>query len=647
MRRFDLDNNTTTYISRIGARVVVAFSVLACSASLLQAQAPSKVAEAAKNEAEPYVQSYRALPEHEPIVKQFLKQFDGEKQFRQIHDRPTSQWIVVAPDAIHKQIAKQLNAIPKLANSKPAQKKVAMKEATGQADGDKFQLKTLTAQTLHSRLEKVLNRRLPIQMDATGQWQGFNVDQHGRRAVTIWANQQTGEAQISGLPNQIGSWRQVVEALDSPPEIDSATQVVSTGPKSTAKVKQAVGVMQKSALVAQKNKKKAQGDKATGNESEESSDQDADDSGLLGPVQIETVEGTDILVLRGNPEDVQRVMDVIAEIESLAQEGEPQLEVINLEHIKSQPLSITLQRAFDESLSLKYGYDPLVVVPLLKPNAVMIVGQPKSVEKAVEIVKQLDQPGKKLTQFEIFRLQYAKVTEAREVIQNLFNSVVAEGQPTLEEKAVVIADLRTNALIVRAGVQDMEAVKALIKVIDQQASDSVNELRIFKLQNALATELQSVLQNAFETSESPTQGGNLSHLLRMMTIDAEGRRKLESGVLADASVIASASTNALIVSAPPESMPLLAALIAQLDQMPDAIAELKVFTVTNGDAVALARMLEGLFGNPSQQQRRGPGGPGQSGLSGLRIEVDERTNSIIAAGTQDDLLVVEAVPAKT
>jgi len=132
----------------------------------------------------------------------------------------------------------------------------------------------------------------------------------------------------------------------------------------------------------------------------------------------------------------------------------------------------------------------------------------------------------------------------------------------------------------------------------------------------------------------------------MMTIDAEGRRKLESGVLADAHVIASASTNALIVSAPPESMPLLSALIAQLDQTPDAIAELKVFTIANGDATSLAQMIQGLFGDPNQQQRSGPGGPGQSGLSGLRVEVDERTNSIIAAGTSDDLLVVEAVLLK-
>jgi len=633
MRRFDKANRARPSMLRFAACMFVAVLAIAGTACQLGAQATSSEVAPPKNTGAPYVQSYRVLAEHEPIVAQLLKKFAGVGQFRQIRDRPTSQWVVIAPAEIHLQIAQRLSPVEGVA------KPQAALEGSSKTDRGKFRLKSLNAQTLHARLEKVLGRRLPIQQDATGQWHGFNVDQQGRRAVTIWANKQTGEAQISGLPNQVRSWHQVVAALDSPPDNKSATRVVATGPKSSVQVKQAVGVLQKSVLVAQKTRTKTEGQ----NSDEENNEADNEEHGLLGPVQIETVEGTDILVLRGNPDDVQRVMDVIEEIEKLAELGDPRIEIVKLEHITSTPLSTTLQRAFDESLSLKYGYDPLVVVPLLKPNAIMLIGLAKSVDKAMEIVSQLDQPGKKLTQFEIFRLEFAKATEARQVIQDLFNSVAPEGQPTLEEKAVVIADLRTNTLIVRAGAQDMESLRALIKVIDQQASDSVNELRIFKLQNALATELQAVLQDAFESSVTPTEGGSLSHLLRIMTIDAEGRRKLESGVLAGASVIASASTNALIVSAPPESMPLLAALIAQLDQMPDAIAELKVFTITNGDAVALSRMLEGLFGNPAQQQRSGPGGPGQSGLSGLRLEVDERTNSIIAAGTKEDLLVVEAV----
>jgi hypothetical protein len=69
-------------------------------------------------------------------------------------------------------------------------------------------------------------------------------------------------------------------------------------------------------------------------------------------------------------------------------------------------------------------------------------------------------------------------------------------------------------------------------------------------------------------------------------------------VLAGVTVNADPRANALIVSAPPESMPLIAALIAQLDQPPDAIALLKVFTIKNGDAVSLAQMLQDSSARP-------------------------------------------------
>src|SRR5205807_1803709 len=59
-------------------------------------------------------------------------------------------------------------------------------------------------------------------------------------------------------------------------------------------------------------------------------------------------------------------------------------------------------------------------------------------------------------------------------------------------------------------------------------------------------------------------------------------------------VVADPRTNSLIVSASPRDMAEVAALIDRIDT-PGASAELKVFTVVNGDAQALAEMLPSLF----------------------------------------------------
>jgi len=640
-----------TRIPKLVAFLLMLASVLGASQEV-SAQGPKLTGADTSEQTAPFVRSYSVKGENEKLVQQFVKHFGSEKQFRQIFDRPTAQWVVVAPKRIHDLIAQQLPVIDQQAQASTETPAVAPRNLPqAKVKSQQLQLRTLTGQSLHARLEKVLNRRLPIQQDATGQWFGFNVDKESGRPVSIWANKQTGQTQISGTDGQIRSWRQVISALDTTPSAVASTEVVRTAPKSSAKVRQAVAEIRRSAIAAQTVQVETQGETSDQAGQTASEDTESDDSeggaenSLLGPIQVETVEGTDILVIRGKPEDVERIMEVIREIESLAELGEPLVKVVQLQHIQSLQLSTTLERVFAESLTLDFGYEPLVVVPLLKPNAVMLVGLNDTVEKAEEIVAQLDQPGEDLTQFEVFRLEYAKATEARQVVQDLFNAEVGEGAPTLERMAVVIADIRTNTLIVRANSKDMDAVRALVDAIDQKASDLVNELKIFRLQHALAIEIETILRQAF-TNNAVGGTDNLSQLLRLMTIDAEGRQKLESGVLDGVTVSAAPSANALIVSAPPDSMPLLAALINQLDQTPDAVAELKVFTIANGDAVALSQMIEGLFGNPTQQQRRGPGGPGQTGLTGLRVEVDERTNSIIAAGTSDDLLVVEAVLLK-
>jgi general secretion pathway protein D len=286
-----------------------------------------------------------------------------------------------------------------------------------------------------------------------------------------------------------------------------------------------------------------------------------------------------------------------------------------------------------------------------RPNAILLLGSANPVAKAQEILEQLDAPtAAQSTQFEVFRLKHAQAEAAQAVVESLFMGDDNAGgvAGTFGPKALVIAELRTNALIVRAAPADMAEVRALITELDAAGGEAVNELRVFKLKHSLASTLAPVLQRAVrgEGSDSTAATEGLATLLRMVTIDTEGRQQLASGVLAGVTVNADTRANALVVSAPPESMSLMEALITQLDQPPDAVAELKVFTIKNGDAVALAEMLQELFGTPQQGGGGGQGGGGQAANTDvfqLRFSVDERTNSIIAAGSADELLVVDAI----
>jgi len=511
----------------------------------------------------------------------------------------------------------------------------------------KLPLRTLTAQSLHTRLEKVLRRQLATSQDASGQWLGFYIDQAAGQPVTVWANSAQKQVELSGPASLVQSWQKVLSLLDQPTEGSKTTQLVATKPGSKAKIKQAANKIKAAGVVAQNAAQLPQsnptlrapdlgpaGPAANARE-------DSVGVSLLGPVQIETVEGTDILLLRGNPRDVQRVLDVINQIEQMAEVGDPEIEVVALEHVEAEALATLMKQIFSETLnSDKYGYGSLGIYPLSQPNSVLLIALPTTMQRAKETLAKLDRPGQAASEFETIPLKHAKAADAKDIVQNLFNAAeAAEGTSSLAPQAQVIADNRTNALIVRASPRDLAEVRSLLNEIDRLGSDSINELRVFKLKSSVASDLKTVLSEAL-TSDSTDPDSQLSRLLRLVTIDAEGRRQLDSGVLADAKITSSASANALIISAPGESMPLLEALIAQLDQAPDAAIELKIFPLENGDAAALSEMLTELFGS-------GEGGnnqnAGQAEITRLRIEVDERTNSILAAGTRDDLVTVEAI----
>ena len=96
-------------------------------------------------------------------------------------------------------------------------------------------------------------------------------------------------------------------------------------------------------------------------------------------------------------------------------------------------------------------------------------------------------------------------------------------------------------------------------------------------------------------------------------------------------------------------MDLIEALVRQLDTLPAAEIQLKVFQIINGDAQTLLDMLENLF-NGGQDAAAAPGqAPTQNQLPlqgvsatdggtlvNMRFAVDPRTNTIIASGPVGD-----------
>jgi len=423
---------------------------------------------------------------------------------------------------------------------------------------------------------------------------------------------------------------------------------------------------------------------------------------LKGEVRVESVPELGILVVTGNQGDVESVMAVIQEIERLSKGTAPQVKLALLRHVSSEALASLLTTVYERLGTVRSGNvqqsQAISVFPVSRPNAVLVVASKNEIDGVFDLIDELDQPSDPATEFMVYRLKHAVPSQVVEKVTALYPPQQAaagaanqQGNVGLIPRVRIIDDLRTNSVIVQARPRDLREVVKLIEGLDAKDTDSRQQVRIFRLENAVADEvsatLSATIQNVLAPARATTvtgggQGGQgpgaqlgnqggattgqgsaeikevKSSILEFLLEDGPDGRTVRSGILADIRMNPDLRTNSVVVTAPEESMELVEALIKRLDRPAAAVAEIKVFKLDNSDATAMQTLLERLF-NIQRQGQAGAGAQGQQGgaqgllLAGaedsssmlipLRFSVDVRTNSIIGIGGAEALRVVEAV----
>ncbi|MEI8016755.1 MAG: secretin N-terminal domain-containing protein [Schlesneria sp.] len=398
-----------------------------------------------------------------------------------------------------------------------------------------------------------------------------------------------------------------------------------------------------------------------------------------GEVNIQVIEDLNVMVIVGNEKDVAQVEQVIKQIEQLAVATAPRVELLHLKNVDSESLAELLTSVYEKLTKFPgkatQPRESVAIIPVTKPNSLLIVAPGADLENILSLAEELDQPVDPETEFQVFSLKSAIASEVETLLTEFYKD-----RKSLGAKILVIADSRSNSLIVRARARDLEEIQTLIRRLDREGSESISQVRIFALKNAVATELAAVINSAIQSVLSPPSssgggggqgqqqglgGGQVeeqfknvkSQVLQFLSIDkGNNSRELQSGVLSDIRVTPEAHSNSLIVTASEKSMDLIEALITNLDRPTNTVSEIKVFTLEHADANQMVQQLNALFNGQTQGQ--GANGNQQRPLLGiqlanaddassslvpLKFSVDTRTNSVIAVGSGDALRVVEAI----
>jgi len=601
---------TVTSIAGLAGILILATVAI----SVMSRPAPSQTPPGDSKAAKPVLEGYRVEADQlESLAENLRKHFSARSEIRIVPQRRTSQILILAPEDVHREIPGLLDRLQQTAAT-PAAEPGQDTQVVPIRFADRAKVQRAIAVLQASEASRADAARAAPR--GTVRWGGDLVAMLFQNADDAAAGDDAADPDKEDEP------------APAEPADDVAADDAATGDAPAGDAPAAGGL---------------------------------DDRGdLIEPVQIEFLEGLDVIVVRGRRRDVERVVKIINEIERLSAVTEPVIEIYRLRHVDCEPLSELVIGLYDQVFAPRHG--PMSITPLVKPNALLLIGRGEAVTAFSDLLKRLDEPVQPSTQFRVFQLQHMPAEDAEATINDFFAERAGLGT-----RLRVIADYRSNALIVRASPRDMAELTTLLTKIDVADSAATDELRVFRLRNSLAEELAPVLQDAITGQGSPTGGRTgaaarpgtgaagtssratqlRSAMLTFMTVDPAGGRSMKSGILTNVRVTADTRANALLVTGPAQSMDLIAALIDQLDALPTAEAQIKVFTIVNGDAVSLSEMLQTLFSEQTGQQGQPAvqtgAAAGDSSLVPLRFSVDERTNSIIASGSSGDLAVVEAI----
>ncbi len=386
---------------------------------------------------------------------------------------------------------------------------------------------------------------------------------------------------------------------------------------------------------------------------------------LRGEVNVQAMQDLGILIIKGNEADVRKVEAIIKQLEELSVGSLPDVHLQPLQHINSEALAELLSSVYEQLAAQRQrdngSRDIAAFFPVVQPNAILIVTPQIELDSILELAEKLDRQLDPNSQFKVFSLRYAIASQVAEALETFYDE-----RDGLGTRVRIVADIRTNAVIVQGQPNDLEEVAKLVERFDQDKPGAVHRVVVVELQHATAEELADLINTAIQSVSSPPQqtttaGGGFgagnqgaqelrdgkSVALEFLSSNGAGRELLRSGILVDVRINPDPRSNSLIVSAPEASMPLLRALIENLDRPPSAIAEIKVFALKNADASQSVELLTSMFENQNQEDQLGIQISGAedatSSLIPLTFSADVRTNTLLAVGGAEALSVVEAI----
>lgn len=408
------------------------------------------------------------------------------------------------------------------------------------------------------------------------------------------------------------------------------------------------------------------------------------------PITIIADDRTNRLLVGGTRDGLAKAQSLIKDLD-VPPEPSSTIQVYRLHDGSAAKIGPTLEAIFkDRNQPRGAGGATVQNVPVTikideTSNALVISASREDQALIKNLVELLDRRSNILEQVRLFALSKARADAIKKIIEELYKGGGSgttgggsSGGGTNALPVAVTTDPRTNAIVVAAPPGEMENITKLVERLDSAMPIDEAQIGIFPLENADAKKTAELLKDIM-AGNLPTSGGGSgssggssssgqrelgSMLLSFVKTDPRGREAFFKTIRENVQVSYDDRTNSVIVVAPPPSVALIKNLVKTLDDYKKQNVFVRVFLLRNADATKTVELLEKIFaqnkesadqaafqegreikveggsasaGGPAAASQGGATSKGTFGKPKTTFTPDQRTNSVVVAGWQDDI----------
>ncbi|MFT6926143.1 MAG: general secretion pathway protein D [Psychromonas sp.] len=236
-------------------------------------------------------------------------------------------------------------------------------------------------------------------------------------------------------------------------------------------------------------------------------------------------------------------------------------------------------------------------------NMIMLTGRAVVINGLVEIIKRVDKAGDQ--NVDIIPLKFSNASEMIDLVESIQKT---ESGISDIFKPHLVADERTNSVIIAGEAKARAQAIKLVKSLDSKMKHNSVNTRVFYLQYATASEVVSVLnglsgsisnssnnESDDANNSQDSQNSQRSQNSQSSQSSQNSQQSSSTSMASNLSIQYHTGTNSIIISAEPEMMASLSSIISQLDiRQAQVLVEAIIVEVSEDDGVNLNTQ----FGSP-------------------------------------------------